>query len=203
MTNLLSRSELLRVLAVTPTAKGGTVILHGKEVPWLPPTVAQFTQHVAKYESVKAFYSFGAEIGVASQAAEAGTVSPVEPDTDAYMAAQMEDGMLADAAHIAIAIGAPGDAEIEGWLLGVPEVEFEAALATIQHGTWQDDPADFLGRVGKAMGGRLMRVMTAAAARKTESQKASSSPSTSTRTAGKATTKPHRKTPSKTRRRTA
>ena len=199
--SLLSRSEILRVLAVTPTAKGGFVTLHGQQVPWLPPSVAQFTQHVGRFKAVQAFYSFGAEIGVASQAAEAGTESPVEPDVDAYMAAQMEDGILADAAHIAIAIGAPGDAEIEGWLLGVPEAEFETALATIQYGTWQDDPADFLGRVGKAMGGRLMRVMQAAA-RKAASPTPSSSQTTST-SAGKATRKAPRKAPSKARRRSA
>ncbi|KQP33816.1 hypothetical protein ASF49_08085 [Methylobacterium sp. Leaf104] len=196
--NLLSRSELLSVLAVTPTAKGGTIILHGKHVPWRPPTVAQFTQHVARFQSVQAFYTFGAAIGVSAKAAQAGEESPVDPDIDAYMAAQLVDGPLADAAHIAICIGAPGDAEIEQWLLGVPEHEFEPALTTIQHGTWQDDPAGFLGRVGRAMSGTLMRVMQSQSSAQT-----SSAPTTSTRTAGKATTSRSRsKATPKSRKRT-
>jgi len=189
---LLSLAELKAGLQVTP-AKGGIVVLRGMEIPWVPVTVAQYTEHVAALPSVQALYAFGAEITIATEQAKAGEEPTVLPDAAAFQKAQAQSALKANAAFLAISFGHPGNEELRDWIADCPIEELEVALDTVEYGSWGDDPERFFGAVARSMKSRPMAAMQAAAKREAatgSSQKPTPTPSTRTASKARTRTKP-------------
>lgn len=194
MTKLLSAAELNDLIAITRD-NVGTLTLGGKPVPFEAPSVGHYLKYVvARFEAPRAFFVMTAQVEAARRAIDDAIEKGVEPtaedlnlvDTEGYMTANARDQADADAALVAVAVGAAGNEKFETWLLGLEDEEFEVALKTVEKAMWGEDPARFFGVVARKLAGRTLQTLTTAAAARKSSQSSPKKPSsTSSGTAKK------------------
>lgn len=149
----MNEEQLLSLISATPAVKDAGFFLPNakKIVPMNAVTVNQYvTRIVPRFEAVKSLYARIADIAkrVKDTEEQKEQIAAIEQEALAdRIKLGIDEGVLEQAALIAIGLGAPGNRRVEDAVLAWHDEDFLAYSEELARRSWGGNPADFFGRV--------------------------------------------------------